>query len=225
VEEPHVDSGGTKEPLVLVLLGPPGGGKGTQAKRLAERFGLAHFSTGQLLRDEVSRNTDIGKCARAIMDAGDLVPDEVIGEMVKIRLRGIAGTPGCILDGYPRNLSQAKFLEWLRNGFRLQVVNIALESELVVRRLSGRRFCPNCGNIYNVYFSPPAEEGICDQCGTALKRRDDDYEEVIQERLRVYEEQTRPVVDFYKEQGRYQEVDGSRDPETVFESISRIVEA
>ena len=158
------------------------------------------------------------------MEAGDLVPNEILDVLIKTRLENLDGTPGCILDGYPRNLSQAEFLESIRHGLAFQVVNIAVAPDLIIQRLAGRRFCPNCGNIYNIYFSPPIEKGICDHCGVALKRRDDDHEEVIQERLRVYEEQTRPVVDFYVERGSLREVDGSQDPESVFEEICRIVE-
>jgi len=208
---------------ILVLLGPPGGGKGTQAKKIVEEFGYGHFSTGDALREEVKNQTEIGKQAKAIMESGELVPDELLGAMVKGRIERAAGTEGIILDGYPRTVSQAEFLATFTGDMQVSAVNIAVDQEQIVKRLSGRRFCPGCGTIYNISFSPPASEGICDKCGTRLERRKDDYEEVIRERLRVYEEKTQPVVDFYRESGSYFEVDGNKSPEEVFHEVDKIV--
>lgn len=207
---------------IVVLLGPPGGGKGTQAKQLVGEFGLAHYSTGEILREEVRRGSEVGRRARAIMEAGELVPDEVLGEIVRGRLRDLKDGSGCILDGYPRTVAQARFLEEIREGLPLTVVNITVDEDQIVKRLSGRRFCPECGNIYNIYFSPPKQEGLCDRCGIELERRKDDHEEVIRERLRVYNEQTRPVVDFYRSWPTYFEVDGNREPAAVFDDVCRI---
>ena len=214
-----------KAATIVVLLGPPGGGKGTQAKQLVDEFGLMHYSTGDILREEVRRGSEVGLRARAIMEAGELVPDEVLGEIVRGRLRSLEGTSGCILDGYPRTVAQARFLEEIRDGLSLTIVNIAVDEEQIVKRLSGRRFCPGCGNIYNIYFSPPKVAGRCDRCGTELQRRKDDHEDVIRERLRVYNEQTRPVIDFYREWPTYFEVDGNREPAAVFGELRRIIEA
>lgn len=217
-------SGGEKNCLnILVLLGPPGGGKGTQAKKIVEEFGYAHFSTGDALREEVQNETEIGKQAKSIMDSGDLVPDELLGAMVRDRIDKAAGSEGIILDGYPRTVAQAEFLSTFTGDMNVAAVNIRVDQNQIIERLSGRRFCPNCGTIYNISFSPPAKEGICDKCGTGLARRKDDYEDVIRERLRVYDEKTQPVVDYYEDSGSYFEVDGNRSPEEVFIEVSKIV--
>ncbi len=208
---------------VLVLLGPPGGGKGTQAKKIVEKFGYAHFSTGDALREEVKNQTEIGKKAKAIMESGELVPDELLGAMVKGRIGQAAGSKGIILDGYPRTVSQAEFLADFTSDMKVAAVNIAVDQGLIVKRLSGRRFCQNCGTIYNISFSPPVKDGICDKCGTELSRRKDDYEDVIRERLRVYDEKTQPVVDYYENSGAYFEVDGNKSPEEVFNEVGKIV--
>lgn len=208
---------------ILVLLGPPGGGKGTQAKKIVDAFGYGHFSTGDALREEVKNETELGKQAKAIMESGELVPDELLGAMVKGRVEQAAGAEGIILDGYPRTVAQAEFLASFTGDMKVSAVNIAVDQEQIVKRLSGRRFCPGCGTIYNISFSPPAKEGICDKCGARLERRKDDYEEVIRERLRVYQEKTQPVVDFYRESGSYFEVDGNRSPEEVFHEVEKIV--
>ncbi len=212
-----------EDSTIVVLLGPPGSGKGTQAKRLVEEFRLVHFSTGDILREEVRRGSPVGQRAKAIMESGELVPDDVLGEIVRGRLADLANGQGCILDGYPRTLAQARFLEQIRDGHPLIVINITVDEEQIVKRLSGRRFCPNCGNIYNIYFSPPKRAEHCDRCGAELQRRKDDHEDVIRERLRVYDEQTRPVVDFYQDWPTYFEVDGNQEPAVVFDEVCRIV--
>ncbi len=211
------------EPQLVILLGPPGGGKGTQAKLLAEEFGLVHFSTGDLLRDEVRRGTPAGIQARVYMEAGELVPDELLGRIVRERLAALGPGQGCILDGYPRSLSQAHYLEEIRGTTPLTVLNIEVPEELLVQRLAGRRSCPVCGKVYNVHFSPPRVAERCDDCGSELQRRKDDQDEVIRERLRVYRETTRPVVDFYRGLPGYHEVDGSGDAAQVFEAVKRAV--
>ena len=208
---------------ILVLLGPPGGGKGTQAKKIVEEFGYSHFSTGDALREEVRNQTEIGKQAQAIMESGDLVPDELLGAMVRGRVEQASGSKGIILDGYPRTVPQAEFLSTFTSDMKVAAVNIAVDQGQIVKRLSGRRFCPDCGTIYNVSFSPPVKDGICDKCGTKLSRRKDDYEDVIRERLRVYDEKTQPVVDYYETSGAYFEVDGNKAPEEVFTEVNSIV--
>ncbi len=208
---------------VLVLLGPPGGGKGTQAKKIVEEFGFSHFSTGDALREEVSNQTEIGKKAKAIMESGELVPDELLGAMVKGRIENAVGSKGIILDGYPRTVSQAEFLATFTSDMKVAAVNIAVDQDLIILRLSGSRFCQKCGTIYNISFSPPVKDGICDKCGIELSRRKDDYEDVIRERLRVYDKKTQPVVDYYENSGAYFEVDGNKAPEEVFTKIGKIV--
>ena len=199
--------GGSK---VIVLLGPPGGGKGTQAKMLAATFGLEHISTGDLLREEISHGTPLGVQVKEIMAHGDLIPDDLVGEIVRNRLARI-GEQGVILDGYPRTLTQARFLKTITRDMGVCAINIEVDEHQIVKRLAGRRFCSECGNIYNIYFSPPQRSSLCDACGGKLLRRPDDNEEVIAERLKVYREQTRPVIDFYKKCGNYHEVDGNWD--------------
>jgi adenylate kinase len=215
---------GKQQPIIVVLLGPPGGGKGTQAKRLAEAYGLVHYSTGEILREEVRCDTETGRRVRAVMEAGELVPDELMGRIVRSRLEAVRGD-GCILDGYPRNLHQARFLDGARGGMPLLVLNIAVSEDQLVRRLSGRRLCPRCGKLYNVYFSPPREAERCDLCGVGLQRRKDDEESVIQERLRVYAEETHPVVEYYRDRETYFEVDGNAGADQVFAGISGLVGA
>lgn len=199
----------------IILLGPPGAGKGTQAKLLAAKNGLAHLSTGDILRDEVARGTDLGKKAQAYMDRGDLVPDQLIIDMIKGRLDESAGF---ILDGFPRTVTQAEALEKL---VAMDIaINIALSREDVIKRLSSRRVCRECGKIYNLLYNPPAVDGVCDECGGELYQRDDDKREVIENRYDVYEQATAPLIGFYKERGLLVDVDGARGTEEVTEQIT-----
>ena len=198
----------------IVLLGPPGAGKGTQAKLLAVKNGLVHLSTGDILRDEVSRDTELGKLARGYMNRGDLVPDELIIDMIKGRLDESAGF---ILDGFPRTVGQAEALQKI---VALDVaINIALSRDEVIRRLSSRRVCRECGKIYNLLYNPPKVEGICDACGGELFQRDDDKREVIENRYDVYMDATAPLIDFYRDRGLLQDVDGSQPTDKVSEEI------
>jgi len=199
----------------IILLGPPGAGKGTQAKLLAAKNGLAHLSTGDILRDEVARGTDLGKKAQAYMDRGDLVPDQLIIDMIKGRLDESAGF---ILDGFPRTVTQAEALEKI---VAMDIaINIALSREDVIKRLSSRRVCRECGKIYNLLYNPPAVDGVCDECGGELYQRDDDKREVIENRYDVYEQATAPLIGFYKERGLLVDVDGTRETEEVTEQIT-----
>jgi len=196
----------------IVLLGAPGAGKGTQAKRLAAREGLAHLSTGDMLRAAVAAGTAAGKAAKAHMDAGRLVPDDVVFGVLFERLD--ARTTGFVLDGFPRNVAQAKELDRRLAALRLPleiVVDIAVPDARLVARLSGRRACGSCGRNYQLDFMPPRKPGVCDDCGGALVQRADDKPEVVQERLAVYHRQTEPLIAYYRDQGLLVRVDGDRE--------------
>jgi len=219
----------------VILLGPPGAGKGTQAKRIAERFGIPQISTGDILRDHVQRGTELGRKAKDIMARGALVPDELIYDMVADRLRQADCEPGFILDGFPRTPAQAGWLDaFLEHGFFENlhrevclpiVIRIDVDYNQLVLRLTGRRSCPVCGRIYNVYSQPPKVDQTCDCDGSKLVIRNDDREEVIRERLAAYELQTKPVVEYYAQQGRLVSVNGDLPVEHVTEKIFGIVEA
>jgi adenylate kinase len=188
----------------LVLVGPPGAGKGTQAKYLARHFGIPQISTGDIFRANVAEQTALGKEAKRFMDAGDLVPDEITIGMVRDRLSQGDTEPGFLLDGFPRTVPQAEALrEMLREMDRPlnAVLELKVDDEEVVRRLSGRRTCRQCGHVWHLEFDPPSEEGRCDHCGGELFQRDDDKPETVQRRLDVYREQTAPLADFYRDEG------------------------
>jgi adenylate kinase len=207
--------------LNLILLGPPGSGKGTQGERLQDDFDLPYYATGDILRAAVREGTDIGKQAKAFMDRGDLVPDEVIVGVIAERIDGKEAEDGFILDGFPRTEPQAEALEKKLRELGRSVsaaVLIDVEDDEVVRRLGGRRTCPN-GHIFHVDFDPPSEEGVCDVCGEPLSIRDDDKPEVIRHRLDTYHEKTEPLIDYYDSKGLLQRVDGDRDPEEVTDEI------
>ncbi len=184
----------------LVLVGPPGAGKGTQAEFIAESFGIPKISTGDIFRANVSGGTDLGKLAKSYMDAGDLVPDEVTNAMVRARLNDPDAAAGFLLDGFPRNVAQAYELDGILGdmGSSLDVVlELVVDTEEVVRRLSGRRTCRSCGHIWHVEYDPTKVDGVCDRCGGELFQRDDDKPETVRHRLDVYAEQTSPLVEFY----------------------------
>lgn len=208
---------------VITLLGAPGAGKGTQAKMLADRFGYEHVSTGDVLRDAVRQGTPLGQKVRAVMEAGDLVPDDLVSEIVRERVTAPDAPRVFILDGYPRNLAQAKYLEKLDSQIDLYVVDINLAEDAAEKRLTGRRYCSGCGKIYNVFFSPSVKKGICDVCGSELQQRKDDAEDVIRERLRVYRRQTAPVADFYSGRSNFFEIEGNREPDEIAGEMSRLV--
>jgi adenylate kinase len=194
----------------LVLLGPPGAGKGTQATQLAERFGIPQISTGDILREHVQDNTMLGVKARTFMDRGEYVPDEVVVEMVMDRLEVPDAEKGFILDGFPRTVPQALALESaLAEADRplSAVLKFAIADEMAVRRLTARWTCPSCKRTYNLEFKPPAQEGLCDACGHELERRADDDELTVRRRIEVYREQTAPLERFYRDRGLLREVD------------------
>jgi adenylate kinase len=210
----------------LILLGPPGAGKGTQAERLQEDFLLAHISTGDMLRAQVADGTELGRRAQEYMNAGELVPDEVILGMIRDRISEQDAREGFLLDGFPRNASQADALAatLAESQRRLTaVLLIDVSDEEVVRRLSGRRVCTKSGHVYHVEFDPPKREGICDQDGSRLIQRDDDREETIRRRLEVYARQTSPLIDYYEEAGLLRRFDGKRTPDEVHDHIRATV--
>jgi adenylate kinase len=205
--------------LNLILLGPPGAGKGTQAERLQADFKLAHISTGDMLRKQVADGTELGVKAKSYMDKGELVPDEVIVGMITQRMQEPDAREGVLLDGFPRNESQADALDAALNehGRRLNgVLMIEVPDDEVVRRLTGRRVCvKNPSHIYHVELDPPKHEDVCDQDGSRLIQRDDDSEETIRRRLEVYHAQTAPLIDYYEDAGLLRRFDGTRSPDEV----------
>ncbi|MCX6091768.1 MAG: adenylate kinase [Candidatus Bipolaricaulota bacterium] len=205
----------------VVFLGPPGAGKGTQAKRVVEKLGLLHLSTGDLLRDEVARKTTLGEKAKGYMDRGELVPDALIIDM--IRGRFAQAKKGFLLDGFPRTVAQAEALEGIA-GLDA-VVSIELSREEVVRRLTSRRVCRGCGAIYNLTFNLSSDAGRCSACGGELYQRDDDRPAVIENRYDVYEKSTAPLIAFYRQRGLLHSVNGELGSDRVFAEIMRILEA
>lgn len=205
--------------LNLILLGPPGAGKGTQAERLKSDFSLAHISTGDMLRTQVAEGTDLGREAKGYMDKGELVPDAVIVGMILARIEQPDAREGFLLDGFPRNESQADALDEAlkQHGRRLTAaLMIDVPDEELLRRLTGRRVCvKNPSHIYHVELDPPKHEGICDQDGARLIQRDDDSEETISRRLEVYHAQTAPLIDYYERAGLLRSFDGTRSPDEV----------
>ena len=209
----------------LVIVGPPGAGKGTQAEFIAEYFAIPKISTGDIFRANVSGGTDLGRLAKKFMDAGDLVPDEVTNAMVRDRLADPDATDGFLLDGFPRNVAQAGELDGMLDaiGATLTVVlDLDVDHGEVVRRLSGRRTCKNCGHVWHVEFDPPTSEGICDKCGGMLYHRDDDFPDTVRHRLEVYAEQTAPLVEFYDARSQLVAINAQGTVEDVTE---RAIEA
>ena len=211
----------------LLLIGPPGAGKGTQAARLRERLGIAHLSAGDMLREAVRRETPRGRAVRERMERGELVPDDLVGEMVEERLSGPDCSPGFVLDGYPRNLVQAGRLAGFlaASGRPLdRVLALRVPIAELLRRLTGRRVCGGCGACYHLFSRPPGKEGACDVCGEKLLQRPDDREEVVRGRLRIYEDQTRPLLEFYGRIRLLSEVDGSGSLDEVTGRITAALE-
>jgi len=210
----------------VILLGPPGAGKGTQAVRIAEAYGIPHISTGDILRTNVSEGTPLGAKAKRYMDDGELVPDEVIIGMVGDRLRQPDAADGFLFDGFPRTVPQADALEALlvENETPLDAtLRLSVPRDEVVRRLTGRRTCTECGRIYHLEFDPPDDESRCDECGGELIQRDDDHEDVVRNRLDVYAAQTEPLEHFYWERGLLRDVEAVGTPDEVFASASAIL--
>lgn len=211
--------------MKIVLLGPPGAGKGTQAKSISNRYSIPHISTGDIFRKNISENTPLGIEAKSYMDNGKLVPDEVTINMVKERLKEDDCKNGYLLDGFPRTVSQAEALESFLNE-RNESLNTALlidvPTDFILERMTGRRVCPSCGASYHIKFNP-AVDGKCGLCGTEVVQRKDDTKETVKERLDVYKEQTQPLIDFYKEKELLSVVDGTKAINEVFENICDVL--
>jgi adenylate kinase len=207
----------------LVLLGPPGAGKGTQASAIVEKYNIPHISTGDIFRANIKEGTALGQEAKAYMDKGLLVPDELVVSIVKDRLLKDDCTEGFLLDGFPRTVGQAEALdsELDKMGIKLdRVININADPEILIERAVGRRICRECGATYHVKYNPPKVEGVCDKDGGELYQRDDDTEETVTTRINVYMEQTEPLIDYYKNQGLLLDVDGTKTIEEVFVDIT-----
>jgi adenylate kinase len=211
----------------IVLLGPPGVGKGTQAKVLAEKTGLVHVSSGDLFRDNIKRQTELGKLAQSYMNKGELVPDDVTIAMIRERLSRADCQAGAILDGFPRTPAQANALKELLAEFGAdvdQVPFVNADEEVLITRLSGRWTCRANGHVYHATFNPPKEEGVCDLDGSELYQRDDDKVETVKNRIQVYRKQTAPLIEYYREAGKLVEIDGSQSIENVTAALMKALE-
>jgi len=212
--------------MKIVMLGAPGAGKGTQAKKIAESFGVPRISTGDIFRANIKNNTELGKKAKVYMDKGELVPDELVVDLIMDRFSEPDCSNGYVLDGYPRTIPQAEALDSAlkANNDSLDfAVNVDVPDEEIISRMSGRRACLKCGATYHTSFNPPKEEGVCDKCGEALVQREDDKEETVKNRLGVYHEQTEPLEKYYAEAGLLHNVDGTKNMDEVFDSIKIII--
>jgi adenylate kinase len=212
--------------LRVVFFGPPGAGKGTQARLLEQKFGACQVSTGEILRKAVREENPLGKQASDYLDRGDLVPDEVMVKLVAERLHEPDCQGGFILDGFPRTITQADRLEQMLNGSGLGLKSalcLQASNDVIIKRLSGRRTCKKCGNLHHMVFNPPARPGKCDRCGGELYQREDDHEDMIAARLRVYEKQTAPLKEYYRKRGLLKEIDGVGKVEDVGKRVLRAV--
>ncbi len=212
--------------MKIIMLGAPGAGKGTQAKMIAEKYSIPHVSTGDIFRANIKNGTELGKQAKEYMDAGKLVPDELTVKILLDRVAQDDCKNGYVLDGFPRTIPQAEVLENALNDLGDKIdfaVNVDVPDENIVRRMSGRRACLKCGATYHIEHIPPKKEGICDTCGSELVLRDDDKPETVQNRLKVYHEQTQPLIDFYTERKVLRTVDGTKDMKEVFADIIAIL--
>ena len=212
--------------MKIVMLGAPGAGKGTQAKMIAEKYGIPHVSTGDIFRANIKNGTDLGKEAKTYMDKGELVPDELTVRILLDRVAQEDCKNGYVLDGFPRTIPQAEVLdtELTKLGEKIDyAINVEVPDENIIKRMSGRRACLSCGATYHIEHVPPKKEGICDKCGSELVLRDDDKEETVKNRLNVYHQQTQPLIDFYNKKKVLKEVDGTVDMKDVFKAITDIL--
>ena len=213
--------------LNIILMGPPGAGKGTQATKIEDAFHLPHISTGDMFREAIAAGTELGKQAKAIIEAGGLVPDEITIGLVKERLAKDDCAKGYLLDGFPRTIAQAEALTKMGPEIGREVslvVDISVPDDELTKRIAGRRVCPSCGASYNIHFLPPKVEGKCDRCGGDIKQRKDDNEASFAIRLANYHSQTAPLIDYYKKQGIYHGFEGTSTPEELFTSIDTLLE-
>ena len=214
--------------MKIIMLGAPGAGKGTQAIKISEKYGIPHISTGDIFRANIKAGTELGMKAREYMDKGLLVPDELTTDLVVNRTSEPDCENGYVLDGFPRTIPQAECLKEAleKRGEKVDfALNVDVPDENIVRRMSGRRACPKCGATYHIEYAAPKKEGICDRCDAELVTRDDDLPETVMKRLNVYHEQTQPLIDFYEKEGCLRSVDGTKSLEEVFEDIIGILEA
>lgn len=212
--------------MKIIMLGAPGAGKGTQAKMLAEKYGIPHISTGDIFRTNIKNGTELGAKAKEYMDKGLLVPDELVVDLIMDRFKADDCKNGYILDGFPRTIPQAEALDaaLAANGEKIDyAVNVEVPDENIVNRMSGRRACVGCGATYHIVYNPTKVEGKCDTCGADLILRDDDKPATVLNRLKVYHEQTQPLIDFYTKKGVIAEVDGTKDMKDVFDAIVAIL--
>lgn len=214
--------------MKIIMLGAPGAGKGTQAKKIAQTYEIPHISTGDIFRANIKEGTELGKKAQGYMDQGLLVPDELVCDLVVDRIGKDDCKKGFILDGFPRTIPQAEALDGALAAKDMKIdfaIDIEVPDESIVKRMSGRRSCKECGAIFHVEYNPPKEEGSCDACGGQLILRDDDKEETVKKRLGVYHEQTSPLIEHYGKAGSLHEIDGTQDIKIVFDEIKTILEA
>ncbi len=214
--------------MKIIMLGAPGAGKGTQAKRIAEKYTIPHISTGDIFRANIKNGTDLGKKAKEYMDQGLLVPDELTCDLVMDRIQQDDCKNGFVLDGFPRTIPQAEALDeaLTKIGQKMDyAIDVDVPDENIVNRMGGRRACLSCGATYHVEFNPTKAEGVCDACGAQTVLRDDDKPETVQKRLMVYHDQTQPLIDYYKKQGILKSVDGTQPMEAVFDAIIGILGA
>ena len=212
--------------MKIIMLGAPGAGKGTQAKKIAAKYGIPHISTGDIFRANIKEGTELGKKAKTYMDQGLLVPDELVVDLVVDRLQQDDCKKGYVLDGFPRTIPQAESLDTAlaKVGDKMEyAIDVNVPDENIVNRMGGRRACVGCGATYHIVYNPTKVEGICDACGEKLILRDDDKPETVQKRLGVYHEQTQPLIDYYTKAGILKEVDGTVDMEEVFQNIVQIL--
>ena len=212
--------------MKIIMLGAPGAGKGTQAKKIAAKYAIPHISTGDIFRANIKNNTELGQKAKTYMDKGELVPDELVVDLIMDRFKEADCANGYVLDGFPRTIPQAEALDKAlsANGESVDyAINVEVPDENIINRMSGRRACVGCGATYHIQFNPTKVEGICDACGEKLILRDDDKPETVKKRLDVYHEQTAPLIAHYKEAGSLHEIDGTQDIKVVFEEIKSIL--
>ncbi len=214
--------------MKIVMLGAPGAGKGTQAKMLADRYGIPHISTGDIFRQNLKDNTPLGQKVKSYMDSGRLVPDELVVDIVMDRIKKPDCMKGFIFDGFPRTIPQAEALTYALNNQNEKIdyaIEINVPDENIINRMGGRRACVGCGATYHVEFNPPKVEGICDACGKELILREDDKPETVKERLAIYHAETQPLIDFYQKLNAHVEIDGTQDIKKVLEDIVNVLDA
>lgn len=214
--------------MKIIMLGAPGAGKGTQAKKIASEFNIPHISTGDIFRENIKNQTELGKKAQEYMDKGLLVPDELVLELIMDRFNEPDCKNGYVLDGFPRTIPQAKALDEAleKKNDKIQfAIDVDVPDEVIIRRMAGRRVCPNCGRTYHVETLRPKTEGICDACNTELVLRDDDNPETVKKRLNVYHEQTQPLLDYYKEKGILHSIDGTKSIDDIYNEIVSVLTA